>query len=152
MLQRLFVLFAVLVSLATAAGRADILNNNNGEFFLVEGGGYIHDDYTSHFIDMDINWGALCNINAAAALDDNPKPMLRLMNPTGSFYGFGIKLRKSQTIASVYAFAAEGIKFKYGQTLQGYIAIGDSLNYSDNPVCATIFDSGYYTCEQPLTG
>ena len=47
---------------------------------------------------------------------------------------------------------AEVANFVKGQFLDGYITIGDSVDYLTNSRCSDVYDSGYYTCTQPLHG
>ena len=80
------------------------------------------------------------------------RPYLYLLKYDGvdRAYGFGFDMNTPQTIGSFFIYT--GDRFRYANffnyvVIDGIVRVGDSTNYEENPVCATVWDQGFYTCD-----
>lgn len=59
-------------------------------------------------------------------------------------------MHSTQTVSSLFLMAPPLAKYEGMETLIGYVTVGEEV--TGGTTCAEIYDSGFYTCSEPLNG
>ena len=126
----------------------DILNDTSASFFLIHG--TISPGFTSDYLKQSQFWSKGCYDQISSILTETP--VLELKHDGGQ-YAFGFNMGTETTVGSFFLFTGDYYKAVYNEVIEGYVTVGDSTNYDQNPKChSAVYGQGYYTCDQALNG